>query len=504
MKTIKYSSLNKENKFKVNKNISNLNISPKANKSLRNSNNINKNKQPKKEIMSIIQKRLNNTNLRNTNISNLKDKKLDSIKKIKKIENSSISNTINSKNNNILSNLLKNKKNQKNKKAKLVGISYQNNNDNIKNINSINNSKVNSPNKPKSLKKGYYKINNNNFNGYTISNYKKNIAHRHTKSSFNQNIQLLTRFNKDMNNTENINLIDNNKYNEIKDNYIKNHKKNNINNYLNYSTKFNMNRNTVTNKSSKLNKINKDKKQNEIKGGLIHHNREYSDKGGLIKIIEELKINNKDKNNCGLSQKFIDAQNNWRKNYFATVIQKIYRGYIFRKSDYKKKYSNKNVNSIYIRKKAKDNKIFGSSVHHRKCPTEENLNFICQNLNKKYSDNLNEPPKIKEIVILKNIKKDINNPFKYSNFYFNNYIYNYNESNYNQSNYQLFLFKLKCVFDVWKEITFKKKIVACLKNMKKYNKKIFRYYSDEKKNEKNFNNYYNNNYNRSFIKQFLI
>ena len=500
IKTIKYSSLNKENKFKVNKNISNINISPKTNKSLRNNNNI-KNKQQKKKIMNIIQKRLNNTNLRNTNISNLKEEKLDSIKKIKKLENNNINNTINTKNNIILSNILKNKKNQKNKKVKLVGISYQNNKDKIKNINSINNSKVNSPNKPKSLKKMCDKINNNNFNGYTISNYKKNIVHRHTKSSFNQDTQLLSYFKKDMNNSENINLIDNNNKNEIKDNYIKNNKKNN---YLNYSTKFNMNRNTLTNKNTKLNKIHKNKK-NEIKNNLINHNRENSDKGGLIKIIEELKINNKEKKSSGLTNKFINAQNNWRKNYFATVIQKIFRGYHFRKSDYKQKYSNKNINSIYIRKKAKDNKIYWNQGHHRKCPTEENLNFICQNINKKYSNNLNEPPKIKEIVIVKNIKKDINNPFKYSNFYFNNYIYNYNEPNYNQSNYQIFLYKLKYIFDAWKEFTDKKKIVTCLKNMKKYDKKIIRYYSDEKKNKNNNNNnYYYNNYNRGFIKQFLI
>ena len=475
LKTIKYSSLNKGNKYK--------NLSPRQNKSLRNTDNKPKTKQQKKELMNAIQKRLNNLNERHTNyINHFREKKIDYINKNKNKESNN--NTINSKNNIILNSILtKNKKKYKNKKVKIVGISYQNNKYKNNNINSINNSSVSSPSKLKSLKKPYYKINNNNLNGYSINNYKHNIAHRHTKSSFNQETHLLTNFMKDLNNTENINYNNNQKGNKY-------NKRNIINNNSNYNTKNNL----IKDKDRKSNKTQKNTKYN-IK--LSKHNREHSDKGGLIKIIDELKINNH--NNTGLTKKFINAQNNWRKNYFATVIQKIFRGYALRKSNYREKYSNKNVNSIYIRKKAKDNKIFGITLHHRKCPTEENLNLICQNINKKYSDkNDEQPPKIKEIVIFRNVKKDTNNPFQFSNLYLNNYIYNYNQA-YNQSIYQINLYKYKYAFEKWKEYSNKKRILLLLKSMKKYDKKINKFYSDEKKNEN-----FMKNYSKSFVKQLYI
>ena len=473
MKTIKYSSLNKGNKYK--------NLSPRPNKSLRNIDN--KPKQQKKEIMNAIQKRLNNLNERNTNyINHFRENKIDYVNKNKNKESNN--NTINSKNNIILNSILsKNKKQHKNKKVKIVGISYQNNK--YKNINnSINNSSVSSPSKIKSLKKPFYKVNNNNLNGYSINNYKHNIAHRHTKSSFNQEAHLLTNFMKDSNKNENINYKNNQKGNKYSN------KRSIINNNSNYNTKNNLIK-------SKDRKTNKTQKSTKYKMNLSKHNREHSDKGGLIKIIDELKINNHD--NAGLTKKFINAQNNWRKNYFATVIQKIYRGYSLRKSNYREKYSNKNINSIYIRKKAKDNKIFSNSLHHRKCPTEENLNFICQNINKKYSDKINEePPKIKEIVIFRNIKKDPNTSFQFSNLYLNNYIYNYNQA-YNQSIYQINLYKYKYAFEKWKEYSNKKRILLLLKTVKKYDKEMNRFYSDEKNNEN-----FIKNYSKSFVKQLYI
>ena len=473
MKTLKYSSLNKSSK--------NKNISPKQNKSQRN---INKQKETKKEIIDIIPKKHNNINIRHTNyINKFKDKKFDYMYRRKK-EN--MNNTINSKKNIILNSILsKNKKNQKNKKVKIVGISYHNNNKNkTNNINSNKNSSIPSPSRLNSKKKPNFKITHNysNLNGYSISNYNQNIVHRYTKSSYNQETHLFTNFIKDLNKSD----IKNSKNNQKENKY---NKRNIINSYLNYNTKQN------ANKDAKIKKITKIPKN--VNNNLTKHKRDNSDKGGLNKIIEELKIKNK--NNNGLTKKFINAQNNWRKNYFATVIQKIYRGYFLRKSNYREKYSNKNMRAVYIKKKAKDNNIFGNNLHHRKCPTEENLNFICQDINKKYNDKINQsPPKIKEIVIVRNIKKDINPQFQFSNLYLNNYIYNYNDT-FNQANYNIFLYKCKYIFEKWKEYCDKKKILYSLKTMKKYNKQKNRFYNDEKKNEN-----IENNYNKNFIKQIFI
>jgi len=312
------------------------------------------------------------------------------------------------------------------------------------------------------------------------------MVHTHTKSLYNQDTQLLTYFIKDINNNENINIIDNDK-NEKKLNINKNDNPNNINNYYYYITKF-----KFIKKDKNINKITKYKKS--IKSDLINHKKESSDKGNLEKIIEELKLNNNNiDNKYGLTKKFIIAQNNWRLNYFASVIQKIYRGYSFRKQDYKKICNNKTINPIYIRKKAKDNHhIFGKTIH-RKCPTEDNLNILFKNVNIKNSDYINKPPKIKEIVIMRNIKKDINNSINYSISYFNNYICNYNESFYIQN----IFYKTKLFFDKWKEYSDKKKILYYLKTIKHKNKKI-RLNSYEKKKRKN--SYIN--FNKSFIKHF--
>lgn len=424
--------------------------------------------------MKIIQKRLNNSNVKTKNTNNLIHKNLDNVKSNKNYSNNIIED---------------NKKNQKNKKVKLVGFSY-NNKDKINNINS---SQIHSPNKTKSLKKD--KDNNNTLSSYNLINYKKSIIHRHTKSLYNQNTEIFSHLIKDMNNSENINLIMNN--NGMKG-VNKNANKKNIYNYANNDNKNYL----ITNCNKNINKLKKNKHKNELKNNLInHHQRESSEKEGLTKIIKDVKIS--DNKDYGLSRKFINAQNKWRKNYFATVIQKIYRGYSLRKSDYrKKKNSNKNSNSIYIKKRAKDNKyICMTAVHHRKCPTEENLNLICQQINKTNSNNIKEPPKIKEIVILRSSKKKIiNEPFNFSNNYFNNFIYNCKESYCNQWNYHNnYLNKCQYIFEKWKEYSNKKKILYYLKTMKKYAKKNNRFKSYEKENQKKYNIY-----KTSFIKQFYI
>ena len=55
------------------------------------------------------------------------------------------------------------------------------------------------------------------------------------------------------------------------------------------------------------------------------------------------------KNNNILSPKFLEAQNKWRNNFGATIIQKIFRGFYFRKYNFKKQI-------IYRKKKVKNSR----------------------------------------------------------------------------------------------------------------------------------------------------
>ena len=388
--------------------------------------------------MNIIKRRLNSTYIRKNELKNI-------INKSKSKDKDKTVNVINGYNKiNIIGNILNTNRN----KTKLVK-----NNKKVKFSLPINikNNKINDINKT---------INNNS---------KKNIIHRHTKSSFIQEPNLLlNKLIKD-NNISNINNnILNNDNNNIS---ISNRKKISLNNFMNYNNKINTknNSNKKRNKKvvSKLNKNNiknfqslqmqKSEKKDSLRNDLINSYREPINNNTLVKIIEELKLENK-KNENGFSKKFIEAQNNWRKNYFATVIQKLYRGYHFRKTY---NISNKNIkkdfnikSAVYIKKKAKDNNYI--------CTAEKNKNKI--------------PHKIKEIVIsIKSNKGYLNN-----NIYYNNDIHqNLNDKINNSAIKNVFN-----VFNLWREYTDKIGILKKLKIFKKYKKNVFRNNSYEKQRNK--------------------
>ena len=240
----------------------------------------------------------------------------------------------------------------------------------------------------KSIKNNGALIGVNNAN-----NLKNNAIHRHTKSSFIQGTNLLlNKFTKDTN----ITYINGNLYNnESQHKKINKAKKNPSNNLFDYNTKITSgNKNKKDRNEKIIDNLNKDKIQNIqskqkndkkdfIKNDLINSYRESNmSKNSLGQIIEELKSefrnNSNNQNNIGLTKKFIDAQNNWRRNYFATVIQKLFRGHYFRKnynnynlneknntnfvsnlSSNSKNNKNRNINSIiYIKKKQKMQVIY--------------------------------------------------------------------------------------------------------------------------------------------------
>ena len=345
----------------------------------------------------------------------------------------------------------------------------------------------------KSIKNNGALIGVNNAN-----NLKNNAIHRHTKSSFIQGTNLLlNKFTKDTN----ITYINGNLYNnESQQKKINKGKKNPSNNFFDYNTKITSgNKNKKDRNDKIMNNLNNDEIQNFqsrqkndkkdfIKNDLINSYRESNmSKNSLGQIIEELKSefrnNSNNQNNIGLTKKFIDAQNNWRRNYFATVIQKLFRGHYFRKnynnynlneknntnfvsnlSSNSKNNKNRNINSIiYIKKKAKDASYLStSSLHNKEFTSKEKNKFIKNN---------KTPHKIREIIISLKSKKDY---FNNNNIYYNNCMIP-NIINKQNSYY------VKFAFDLWKEKKEKIEILKKLKILKKYKKNLQRKSSYEKK-----------------------
>ena len=344
----------------------------------------------------------------------------------------------------------------------------------------------------KSIKNNGALIGVNNAN-----NLKNNAIHRHTKSSFIQGTNLLlNKFKKDTN----ITYINGNLYNnESQQKKMNKGKKNPSNNFFDYNTKITSgNKNKKDRNDKIMNNLNNDVIQNFqsrqkndkkdfIKNDLINSYRESNmSKNSLGQIIEELKSefrnNSNNQNNIGLTKKFIDAQNNWRRNYFATVIQKLFRGHYFRKnynnynlneknntnfvsnlSSNSKNNKNRNINSIiYIKKKAKDASYLStSSLHNKEFTSKEKNKFIKNN---------KTPHKIREIIISLKSKKDY---FNNNNIYYNNCMIP-NIINKQNSYY------VKFAFDLWKEKKEKIEILKKLKILKKYKKNLQRKSSYEK------------------------
>ena len=242
-----------------------------------------------------------------------------------------------------------------------------------------------------------------------------------------------------------------------------------------------------------------------------------------------------------MSKKFINAQHNWMKNYFANFIQKIFRGYIFRKNskilkNYKKFDPNVNIKIIirdesenkfdnqkeilYVKKRVICNHSFSPNQLRnvrKKCPTEMNINFCDVNKHSTSKEEINtmnsinykvnnanynirqmsnnsllslqEIPKIKEIVITKNINKNMGNnvmKYKYPGKEINeknNNIFNeldfrksFNDDIIRKININLGItlkkidrddyYKLKRIFIFWRDSIYKKIIINGLKGKK--------------------------------------
>jgi hypothetical protein len=240
----------------------------------------------------------------------------------------------------------------------------------------------------------------------------------------------------------------------------------------------------------------------------------------MAKTLKTAKQKNIDKI---MTNKFLQAQEKWKNNYLATVIQKVFRGYSYRNKMRKKKLSNKNL-SIYIKKMPKDKSLCkrknkknltlinfrnNNKLIHTYTSSEnlkENISSLSNNnmIIKRYNSP-NKNPKIKEIIIKQKKNYPVVN-LNLNNYFYPNYFYDYNNYYCNEMNKMITMLndrnnniekywqkiklvgKLKKIIKFWLNISFKNKIIkSIIKTRKKITNKdcVKDYKSDDTHNTTN-------------------
>lgn len=254
---------------------------------------------------------------------------------------------------------------------------------------------------------------------------------------------------------------------------------------------------TIDNKISKT-------LENDVKKSLfIYKKGNKKLKDGKKKIL--LETNQDSQLKMKMSIKFIKAQEKWKNDYFATVIQKIFRGFLFRKKGWKNRF-NSNYLNIYIKKKPENkcistkyikakNLILGNIKNGKnnlnininkntKDSIQYNLSYLYDTKTLKRDDSSKQNQKIKEIII----KKPKNYPviqLNLENCLFPNQFNDYNNMNSsltyrNNDNSKRYWEKLKSInklrkkFNHWSEISTKNKIIKNICLMTKNTIKVSR------------------------------
>ena len=239
---------------------------------------------------------------------------------------------------------------------------------------------------------------------------------------------------------------------------------------------------------------------------IFYQKTKIKDKININKKEELPNNKNKNKNiyvNVKMSIKFRKAQEKWKKDYLASVIQKVFRGYIYRKKFYEKLFIKNNLN-IYIKKRIKDKntcdkfrKIKNITLRNYKKENNHNDNYLnrttrnyinkkdlinTSNKNNKTRDNSFKNNKIKEIIIKPKkkypiVKLNLNNNLFINNLYDNNFPYNnynnilfINKDNDNASKYFRrinLLIKIRKLLKYWLDFSMKKKIIIYFIETKK-------------------------------------
>ena len=131
-------------------------------------------------------------------------------------------------------------------------------------------------------------------------------------------------------------------------------------------------KNNCINHLKKIDNFNKKIKVNNIRlSTKLEEGKKSKSSLCTISTTTSELINNRTikskKKNSKLSKKFIEAQSNWRKNYYATFIQKMFRGFYFR--EIHKNILNK-TNTIYKKKKIQVMSNFKQNLksYYQNCP----------------------------------------------------------------------------------------------------------------------------------------
>ena len=353
----------------------------------------------------------------------------------------------------------------------------------------------------------------NSFNHKNMFNKGNNLSHINLKiithDSFLNNLKQVKK-------RRQLNIIKSINYN----NNYKNELKSSINNQnLNLKTpRFKEFNKIILTESSIHSSVKKEKrdfsnKKNNLENikkklyeKIFYQKTKIKDKININKKEELPNNKNKNKNiyvNVKMSIKFRKAQEKWKKDYLASVIQKVFRGYIYRKKFYEKLFIKNNLN-IYIKKRIKDKntcdkfrKIKNITLRNYKKENNHNDNYLnrttrnyinkkdlinTSNKNNKTRDNSFKNNKIKEIIIKPKkkypiVKLNLNNNLFINNLYDNNFPYNnynnilfINKDNDNASKYFRrinLLIKIRKLLKYWLDFSMKKKIIVYFIETKK-------------------------------------
>lgn len=169
----------------------------------------------------------------------------------------------------------------------------------------------------------------------------------------------------------------------------------------------------IINKKSKKNKII-NKKQIQSKESIKNIKSKIISNNGIKQAYNPKR--NMSMNDYLLSKKYITAQNKFKDNYFATIIQKIYKGFIFRKNlsfKHNNKFNktlNNPLNSFSKRNNSTNNNTQQNHIRNKSLYVKKKISDKNCNCNKKIKDDFLSSKFMKKKNIIEEVKIDFKCP----------------------------------------------------------------------------------------------